>query len=86
VSLDDADKIKLHEIESHLERDRRIASVFGHRRGPIRRPLSLLVLGATAVFVAALVALSILTADAVPGLLAIVPATAALLVVRRRLH
>lgn len=75
MPLDDAERVKLEEIERQLEREKGdLARTFRrHRR--VRRELALPILGAAAVFLAALTALSVVTGSAVPVLLSL-PAVA----------
>lgn len=80
MPLDDADRTTLDEIERQLRQDPGLASAFARRP---RSPLALPVIAAAAVFLAALVALSILTTSPVPILLGLLPAAAAVLVARR---
>jgi Protein of unknown function (DUF3040) len=81
VPLDDADQAKLDEIERRLREDPQLSATFATRP---RSPLALPVTTAAAVFLAALTALSVLTTSPLPLLLGILPATAAVLAVRRR--
>ncbi len=82
MPLDDADRLKLEEIERQFERENsNLARTFQrHRR--VRRELALPILGAAAVFLAALGVLSLVTGGAVPVLLGLPPVAGTLLLLR----
>jgi hypothetical protein len=85
VPLDDAERVKLEEIERQLEREKGdLARTFRtyHR---VRRELALPILGAAAVFLAALTALSVVTGSPVPVLLSL-PAVAGTVLLLRWPH
>ena len=82
MPLDDADRIRLEEIEHQLERENgHLARAFRkHRR--VQRELAVPCLAAAVIHLAALGALSLITGSAVPVLIGLAPVAATLVLLR----